>query len=181
MENKVLLDIVRKAILEEFKKKSLIDKNSLIEKYPEFKNLGATFVTLNLDGKLRGCIGSLVAHRGLLDDIIHNAKAAAFADPRFSKLTEKEFEKLDFELSILTQAQVLEYKGFEDLKEKLIPNKHGVILELDGKRATFLPQVWEQLPSFDSFMSHLVQKAGLNPSSLSAYPKIQIYEVQKIK
>jgi len=181
VEDRILLEIVRKSIQEEFYKQTLIDRNSLIEKYPEFKNLGATFVTLNLDGKLRGCIGSLVAHRALLEDIIHNAKAAAFGDPRFPKLTLEEFEKVQVELSILTTPKALEYIDFEDLKQKLVPNKHGVILELDGKRATFLPQVWEQLTDFNTFMVHLVQKAGLNPSKLSTYPKIQTYEVQKIK
>ncbi|XPV67863.1 MAG: AmmeMemoRadiSam system protein A [Halarcobacter sp.] len=181
MESWVLLEVAKKSIQEEFEKKVLISKNSLFEKYSEFKELGASFVTLNLDGKLRGCIGSLVAHRNLLDDIIHNAKAAAFADPRFPKLTKKEFENVQVELSILSPAQDLEYKDFEDLKKKIIPNKHGVILELDGKRATFLPQVWEQLNDFDSFMVQLVKKAGLNPSDLSGYPKIQVYEVEKFK
>ena len=116
-----------------------------------------------------------------LEDIIYNAKAAAFSDPRFSKLTKKEFENIELELSLLTTPKDLIYKDFEDLETKLIPNKHGVILELDGRKATFLPQVWEQLPDFNSFMIHLIQKAGLNPSQLSSYPKIQIYEVEKIK
>jgi AmmeMemoRadiSam system protein A len=181
MENQLLLDIAKKSIQEEFEQKSLIDKSEIILTYPKLENLGASFVTLNLNGKLRGCIGSLIAHRSLLEDIIHNAKAAAFFDPRFSKLTKKEFENVEIELSILTTPKDLIYKDFEDLETKLIPNKHGVILELDGRRATFLPQVWEQLPDFNSFMTHLIQKAGLNPSQLSSYPKIQIYEVEKIK
>ncbi len=181
MENQLLLEIAKKSIQEEFEQESLIDKNKIVSKHPELENLGASFVTLNLNGKLRGCIGSLIAYRSLLDDIIHNAKAAAFSDPRFSKLTKKELDNVDIELSILTAPIDLIYKDFEDLETKLIPNKHGVILELDGRRATFLPQVWEQLPDFNSFMTHLIQKAGLNPSQLSSYPKIQIYEVEKIK
>ncbi len=180
MENSVLLDIARKSILSKFEKVNL-DKNTFVEKNKELKELGATFVTLNLNGKLRGCIGSLVAHRSLYDDLFHNAQAAAFGDPRFSPLSKEEFEKVDIEISILTKPEPLEYSDFEDLKNKLIPNKHGVILELDGKRATFLPQVWEQLSNFNDFMVHLCQKAGLNPSKLSALPKIQIYEALKIK
>lgn len=180
MDNQLLLDIVKEAIKSKFEKVDL-NEEGLLKKYEELKEQRATFVTINLDGKLRGCIGSLVAHRSLFSDLVQNAKAAAFADPRFSPLSKEEFEKVSIEISLLTKPEVLEYSDFEDLKEKLIPKKHGVILELDGKRATFLPQVWEQLPSFNDFMVHLCQKAGLQPDKLSGFPKIQIYEALKIK
>ena len=179
-ENSVLIDIAKEAIKEGFGD-STLNKEQYFKNYPFLKENKACFVTLNLDGKLRGCIGSLVAYRNLLDDLIKNAKAAAFSDPRFSPLSKEEFEKIEFEISILTKPEPLDYKDFEDLKSKLIPNKHGVILQLDGRRATFLPQVWEQLPSFEEFMIHLCQKAGLDPSKLSAYPKIETYEAIKIK
>ena len=179
--DKLLLTLAFKSIESVFDESIEIDKEKLIKDNPWLNEKRATFVTLTIDGKLRGCIGSLIAHRSLVDDIIHNSKAAAFADPRFDKLSVEEFEKTKIEISLLTPASVLEYKDLDDLKEKLIPNKHGVILELDGKRATFLPQVWEQLPTFDEFMVHLCQKAGLDPSSLSGFPKIQIYEAIKIK
>jgi len=182
MENtNLLLTLASKSIESVFDKSIVIDKKKLIQENPKLEEQSATFVTLTLNDKLRGCIGSLVAHRSLIDDIIHNAKAAAFADPRFDKLTFEEFKKVKIEISLLTAPIPLDYTDLLDLKEKLIPNKHGVILELDGKRATFLPQVWEQLPTFDEFMVHLCQKAGLNPSSLSGFPKIQIYEAIKIK
>ncbi len=180
MENKILLDIVRKAILSKFED-STLDRDSFMNEYKELSEQKATFVTLNLDGKLRGCIGSLLAHRSLYDDLVSNACKAAFEDPRFSPLTKEEFEKVDIEISILTKPEILEYSDFEDLESKLIPNKHGVILQLNDKRATFLPQVWEQLPKFEDFMVHLCQKAGLNPSDLSAFPTIWTYEALKIK
>lgn len=178
---KLLLELASKSIESEFDSSIEFDKEKLLNENSFLNEQRATFVTLTLNGKLRGCIGSLLAHRTLLEDILHNAKAAAFADLRFDRLTKQEFEKVKIEISILTVPQVLEYSDFEDLQKKLVPNKHGVILELDGKRATFLPQVWEQLPSFNDFMVHLCKKAGLNPNSLPALPKIQTYEAIKIK
>ncbi|WP_424687769.1 MAG: AmmeMemoRadiSam system protein A [Halarcobacter ebronensis] len=176
----VLLKLAHDAIKYEFDDTVLID-NSLKEQFSILNEQRATFVTLNLNNNLRGCMGSLIAHRTLFEDIIHNARAAAFSDFRFNRLSQQEFQNIEIEISILTPAQELEYKNLEDLKQKLIPNKHGVILELDGKRATFLPQVWEQLPTFEAFISQLCKKAGLDPNNLPGYPKIQIYEVEKIK
>ena len=180
-KNSLLLNITRDAIKSHFNPDIKIDKDALLLKYPFLKEQKATFVTLTIDGKLRGCIGSLIAHRTLLEDLISNGKAAAFSDPRFSPLSKDEFNKVKVEISILTQPKHLEYKDFDDLKKKLRPKKDGVILQLGDKRATFLPQVWEQLPTFDEFMVHLCKKAGLNPSSLSSFPTIYTYEVIKIK
>ncbi|AXH12910.1 AmmeMemoRadiSam system protein A [Halarcobacter bivalviorum] len=176
----VLLKLASDAIESEFNDNISID-SSLKEQFSILKEQRATFVTLYLEKKLRGCVGSLNAYQSLFDDIISNARAAAFSDLRFNRLSFEEFINLEIEISILTPAEKLIYNDFEELKQKLIPNKHGVILELDGKKATFLPQVWEQLPNFEEFISHLCKKAGLNPNKLSGYPKIQIYEVQKIK
>lgn len=180
-EQKLLLRIARKAIESSFDSDIDLEEESLLKKYSFLSEEKATFVTLTIDRKLRGCIGSLTAYRPLLDDLIHNAKAAAFSDPRFNSLTKEELNKIKIEISILTKPVPLEYKDFDDLEKKLIPNIHGVVLELNGRRATFLPQVWEQLPTFNEFMVHLCQKAGLNPSSLSEFPKIQTYEAIKIK
>ena len=85
-------------------------------KFSELSKPKATFVTLTLDGGLRGCIGSLIAHRAFLDDLIHNAKAAAFEDPRFYPLTKEEFEKTHIEISILTEPEIVEYTDTADLK-----------------------------------------------------------------
>lgn len=176
----VLLKLAKDSIKSEFDETTYLD-TSLKKQFPILNELCATFVTINLDNKLRGCVGSLVAHRTLFDDIIHNAKAAAFNDLRFNRLSYEEFQNIEIEISILTPPEELVYTDLDDLKQKLIPNKHGVILELGGKRATFLPHVWEQLPTFEAFISQLCKKAGLDPTNLPGYPKIQTYEAQKIK
>ncbi len=177
----LLLALAQKSIESEFDDEVNFDKENLLQNYPILKEQRATFITLTLNGKLRGCIGSLIAHRTLLDDVIHNARAAAFSDLRFDRLSFEEFKNIKIEISLLTVPQNLDFKDLNDLKLKLEENKPGVILELDGKSATFLPQVWEQLPSADMFLSHLCKKAGLNPASLRTLPNIQTYEAQKIK
>lgn len=181
MNEQLLLGIAKRAIDSYFDGKVILNKERLLEEHADLKQLQACFVTLTLHGKLRGCIGSLMAHRSLLEDLVHNAKAAAFHDPRFPPLQKEEWTETKVEISLLTQPKLLAYSSFEELEKKLIPYQHGVILELDGKRATFLPQVWEQLPTFNEFMVHLCKKAGLNPSQLRTLPQIQIYEAIKIK
>jgi hypothetical protein len=177
----VLLEIARLSILNEFDDSVTIDKDGLKKEFPFLNEQGACFVTLNLDGSLRGCIGSLVAHQSLIDDIISNARSAAFSDLRFPRLTYSEFKNISIEISILTPSIKLDYSSLEDLKSKIIPNKHGVILECQNKRATFLPQVWEQLPNFDDFFTHLSLKAGFLGSCLSLNPSIYTYTVIKVK
>lgn len=181
MENQVLLDIARKSIAKKFDSNIKVDKEKLIADFPQLKNDGATFVTLNLDGELRGCIGSLQAHRSLIDDLTSNAYAAAFEDPRFLELTAQEFEKVDVEISILSSPVEIQYSDLNDLESKIKPNIHGVILEHYGKRSTFLPQVWEQLPSFEEFFSHLIYKGSFDDNLFDYNPKVFVYEVRKIK
>ena len=180
MENQVLLDIAKKAIQKRFDESILIDKEKLLKDFPKLKNIGATFVTLTLDGQLRGCIGTLYAYRSLLDDLISNSYAAAFEDPRFYELSLEEFEKINVEISILTAPIEIIYKDLEDLKSKLKPNIHGVILQYHGRKSTFLPQVWEQLPTFEDFFAHLCHKGSFE-IDLDFHPQIFIYEVKKIK
>ncbi len=122
---------------------------------------GAAFVTLDLHSRLRGCIGSLEAHRPLFEDVRHNAVAAAFMDPRFPPLSEAEFAQVTIEVSVLSTPQRLEFHSESEALAQLRPGKDGVILKYGQHRATFLPQVWEQLNSPDIFMSHLKEKAGL--------------------
>ncbi len=180
MNDTLLLEIARKSIEEEFVKKPLINKDELLQKFPNLAKNGAVFVTLTQNGNLRGCIGSLIARRSLLEDLISHAKNAAFEDPRFLPLSKEEFEKTDVEISLLSETSVLNYSDIEDLKSKIKPNVHGVILQLNGRSATFLPQVWEQLPSFELFFSHLCQKAGLRENCLQNHPQIFTYTVRKI-
>ncbi len=116
----------------------------------------------------------------LLDDLIHNAQAAAFEDPRFPPLSEEEFEKVQIEISLLSTPQELFYRDIDDLKSKIRPDVDGVILQEGYYQATFLPQVWEQLPSFDLFFAHLCQKAGMSANCLENHPQISTYQVTKV-
>ena len=144
---------------------------------------GAAFVTLHTrDGNLRGCIGSLVAHRPLVEDVRENAIAAAFRDPRFSPVRAEELPNIVVEVSVLTPPERLDFDGPEDLIHKLRPHVDGVIIERGWNRATFLPQVWEQLPSPEAFLSNLCYKAGL-PGNAWRRPdlKVSIYQVEEFE
>ena len=131
------------------------------EDHPFLHAQGACFVTLTRAGRLRGCIGTLQAHRTLLQDVIANAKAAAFLDPRFEPLTATEFKTTRVEISLLTPPEPLAFADQDDALAQLRPGIDGIILAHGNKRGTFLPQVWEQLPDPQSFFAHLKQKAGL--------------------
>jgi AmmeMemoRadiSam system protein A len=122
---------------------------------------GASFVTLNRDGQLRGCIGSLSPHRALAEDVAENAYAAAFSDPRFPPLREEELAGLDIHISILSAAEPMCFSSESELLQQLQPGVDGLIMEEGFRRGTFLPSVWEQLPSPELFLRHLKQKAGL--------------------
>ena len=186
MENidKVLLKIARLAIYEDLIGQKLIDKKKLLQEYPGLAREQAVFVTLEkFDGKresLRGCIGSLLPVRSLIDDVIYNAKAAAFNDPRFPPLSLDEFDQIKIEISLLSIPEAVRYNSIDELKQIIKPFKHGVILNLSGRRATFLPQVWKQLPDFDVFFQHLCLKAGLPENCLKYHPDISVYEVKEI-
>lgn len=181
MEQSYLVKLAKEIIANEFGSQE-INKTALLKKHPELKEESAVFVTLRLNDELRGCIGSLKAHQSLFDDLSKNAKAAAFEDPRFLPLTEKEFEKVEVEVAILTTPKELVYKDTKDLKEKIVPHRDGVILKLGAKKATFLPQVWEQLPSFELFFEHLCKKAGVDRENcLAKHPTILVYQANKIK
>ena len=121
----------------------------------------ATFVTLKLEDNLRGCIGSLEARRPLGEDVVANARAAALQDPRFAPLTRDEFDAIDIEVSLLSVPRRVLFEDHADLMRQLRPGEDGIILECDGRRATFLPQVWETLPDPEQFLAHLKQKAEI--------------------
>ena len=140
---------------------------------------GATFVTLNLHGQLRGCIGSLEAHRPLLDDVRQNAVAAAFRDPRFPPLTKQEFAETSIEVSLLSTPEPITFTSEENALGQLHPGRDGVILAWGLHRATYLPQVWEQLPDPHVFMTHLKNKAGLPEDFWADDVKLSRYTVQK--
>jgi AmmeMemoRadiSam system protein A len=122
---------------------------------------GAAFVTITEDGSLRGCIGSIQPTRTLRDDIVHNACSAAFHDPRFPPLRAQDVPRVRLEVSVLSATSPLPASSRDILLERLRPHTDGLVLGWHGHRATFLPQVWEQLPEPRDFVDHLLRKAGL--------------------
>jgi AmmeMemoRadiSam system protein A len=140
---------------------------------------GATFVTLTLQGQLRGCIGSLEAHRPLIEDVQRNAVASAFRDPRFPPLGKDEFADVLIEVSLLGKPELIRHNSEEDALAQLTPGRDGVIIEYGKSRATYLPQVWAQLPDPHEFVAHLKQKAGLPEDFWSKDIRLSHYTVQK--
>lgn len=147
--------------------------------HPLLAERGATFVTLTLDGELRGCIGSLNAHRPLGQDVRDNAVAAALRDPRFPPLSAAEFAEVRVEVSLLTEPEFIEFRDEADALAQLEPGRDGVIFFNGCQRATYLPQVWEQLPERRLFMAALKQKAGLPPDFWGPNVMIARYQVRK--
>ncbi|MDA8165060.1 MAG: AmmeMemoRadiSam system protein A [Desulfobacteraceae bacterium] len=138
-----------------------------------------TFVCLKSGGELRGCIGSLVGDAPLAEGVRRNAVNAAFQDHRFLPLGAGELGRVRIEVSVLTPPQPLAFADGADLIAKLRPHVDGVIIRKGLAGATFLPQVWEQLPQADSFLAHLCRKAGLPPDTWR-YPGLEVmtYQVQ---
>lgn len=139
---------------------------------------GAAFVTLSIDGRLRGCIGTILAHRALGDDVEANALAAAFGDPRFPPLAPEEFDRVHIEVSVLTEPTPMPVHSRAEALAQLEPGVDGVLLHSRGHRATFLPQVWEQLPDPDAFLSALMRKAGLPADHWDAHTELERYRVR---
>jgi AmmeMemoRadiSam system protein A len=160
-EKKYLLGLARKAITEHLKNGRTIDVKPAELPSEKLIENGACFVTLKINDELRGCIGTLEAHRPLVMDVIDNAINSAFSDPRFYPLNHSELEKIKISISVLTKPKPLPISGPDDLLNKLVPHKHGLILKQGYARATFLPVVWEQLPDKKEFLEHLSMKAGL--------------------
>jgi AmmeMemoRadiSam system protein A len=133
----------------------------------------ATFVTLQKQGELRGCIGSLVPQRALIEDVTINAFASAFRDHRFNPVTLNELPSIQIEISMLSPMHLLEVSSEEELLRVLRPNVDGLLIRGDHHSATFLPQVWEQLPKPSDFIIHLKHKARLRkdewPSDLRCF------------
>lgn len=136
----------------------------------------ASFVTLHINEKLRGCIGALEAYQPLINDIAEHAYAAAFSDPRFTALDKNEFEQLDIEISVLGKPEPIIFENEEDLIKQIRPNIDGLIIEYGNNRGTFLPGVWEQLPDREEFLNHLKVKAGLPSQWWDNAAKISRYE-----
>lgn len=171
-DRQTLLSLCRESI----RVRLLFDRDLNIDKAafsPALQQTAACFVTLKIDGKLRGCIGSLEAHQALVEDAVHNAAAAAVDDPRFPRLTLDEEAHVDIDISVLTTPIALEFDSEEALLEQLTPGKDGLIIESGHYRATFLPSVWDSLPGKAAFLAQLKEKAGIpqkiDPEDLSAW------------
>lgn len=178
----LLLKLARAAIEEKFGKPFSFSREILMEQFPALSEKHATFVTINIDGdSVRGCIGSLLPHAALYDDVIYNARAAAFGDSRFFPLSESEYPYCSIEISLLTLPEELPYRDAEDLKSKIRPGVDGVILQLGGHSATFLPQVWEEFRSFDHFFGQLGVKAGIRNFALDEHPTIYTYQAERFE
>ena len=146
---------------------------------PTLRADGASFVTLTVRGDLRGCVGALEAYQSLAADVREHAIAAALEDYRFRPVQVAELNGISIEVSRLTAPVPLEYSSPEDLIKKLRPGVDGVILRDGSRRATFLPQVWEELRDFRSFFAHLGMKAGLGSDPLVLHPDVYLYQVEK--
>lgn len=142
---------------------------------------GACFVTLRRGGELRGCIGSLQAHRPLCQDVVHNAYAAALEDPRFMPLRAEELDGLELHISLLGPSEPLEVANEAALLKALRPGVDGLILEDGPHRATFLPSVWEQLPEPVQFLQQLKRKAGLPADHWSATMRFARYQCESVE
>jgi AmmeMemoRadiSam system protein A len=130
---------------------------------PRLTDIKACFVTLTKNDILRGCIGNIIPREPLYQSVINNTQHAAIRDWRFLPVQSNELDKIKIEISILTEPKPLNFNSPEDLLNKLQPYKDGVILKIDSHNATFLPQVWKQLPDKVEFLNRLSEKACLDP------------------
>jgi len=179
----IVIALAKAAILVALDQPDNFNLEDALKHYPALEQNAAVFVTINTEPseQLRGCIGTLKAYRPLYKDIIFNAQAAALRDTRFKPLTLKELPHIKVEVAILNEPQPVTYKDINDLRTKIkIPND-GVVLNYKGHHATYLPQVWEDLPTFDAFFKSLCLKAKLAESCLTLHPNILTYQATKYK
>ena len=175
----LLYSVARHSILEGLEKGQPL--NVKIESYPdELQELGASFVTLHQGGELRGCAGSLEFFRPSVKDVAHSAFAAAFRDGRFMPLEAEEFKNLKIHVSVLSSPELLEVASEEELLRILCPGTDGLIIQDGEQRATFLPSVWESLPTPELFLEQLKAKAGLSQTHWSDTFKVHRYTVKGI-
>jgi len=146
---------------------------------PWLRETGATFITLRIRRRLRGCVGTLRAFRPLLDDVRSNARAAAFSDSRFPPVRVPEYGQIAMEVSLLSPCEPCEFGCEEEALAQLRPGIDGIIFEAGKRRSTFLPQVWEQLPDPVDFLAQLKRKAGLPPAFWDPGVKLWRYTVMK--
>lgn len=172
-ERTYLLQVARCAIARQLG----LDQAALGPAPDSLQQTAACFVTLTQGGELRGCIGTLEANLPLVEAVAHYAQAAAANDPRFPPLNGNEFSRTRIEVSVLSKPVPLNADSDRVLLAQLQPGVHGLTIERGRHRATFLPQVWEQLPTPEAFLSHLKRKAGLSDRDDAATLRCSVYTV----
>lgn len=176
-DRNALLKLARSAIEAALVKGRRVERPKDIS--PALREKRGCFVTLHKNRLLRGCIGIIEPVKSLVSGVEENALNAAFKDTRFPPLTRDELSAIFIEISVLTMPKILDFKDGKDLKEKLKPGVHGVILSQEGCEATFLPQVWEQLPDKKDFLEHLCQKGGMEKKCWQdRRTTVKIYEAE---
>jgi AmmeMemoRadiSam system protein A len=178
-EKKTLLQLARQTLEAGVHRGKLprIDKNSLT---PTLSAEGASFVTLTVNGNLRGCIGALEPYQPLAEDVCEHVVAAALEDYRFPTVQEDELKSIEIEISLLTMPVPLKYSDADDLLARLRPGTDGVILRDGFRRATFLPQVWEKIPAPAEFLANLCYKMGTAPDTWRhKHLEVLVYQVEE--
>ncbi|HET7597082.1 MAG TPA: AmmeMemoRadiSam system protein A [Burkholderiales bacterium] len=170
----VLLPLARAAIAREIGRALAAS-----EAHAWLREPGACFITLTHETRLRGCIGTLNAHRALGEDVKANAVAAAFRDPRFKPLSAGEFDAIDVEISLLSPLEDLAFGDESDALRQLRPGVDGLVFQYGHHRSTFLPQVWREFAEPAEFIAHLKYKAGLPPDFWDPEVKLARYTVTK--
>jgi AmmeMemoRadiSam system protein A len=174
LDGKLLISIARASIAAQFGLHFSVRESETWLHRP-----AASFVTLKTRGELRGCIGSLAAHRALVDDVRANARAAAFQDPRFRPLGFQELAMIRVEVSVLSALEPMTFKDQADALDRIRPGVDGLVLEFGGHRGTFLPQVWDSLPQPATFLAELKRKAGLPADFWDPGVRLSRYTVAK--
>ena len=181
IDKKKLLKIAREAITRVVRNEQL--KRIKPQEHSQLlREPGASFVTLTIREELRGCIGTLEANQPLILDVQEHAVAAAMEDYRFPVVREKELQMVNIEISRLTPVHLMDYSTPEDLVSKIRVNVDGILIKASGRRATFLPQVWEKVPDTEQFLSQLCMKMGALPDLWRGkHVQIYTYQVEKFK
>lgn len=174
---RILRDVARQSIAHGVERGGPL-QISLEEYPPELQEIRACFVTLHLGGMLRGCIGSLEAHRPLVLDVAHMAFSAAFSDPRFSPVRKEELEDLEISISVLSPQEQISFDSEEDLLQKIRPGIDGLVIKEDFFSGTLLPSVWESIPDPKEFLRTLKMKANLPPNHWSDTVQIFRYTTE---
>ena len=179
-ERRFLLELARKSVAAAVTGSEAPKEDAAVPE--KFRARQACFVTLTKNGELRGCIGSIFPEESLYQAVIRRARSAATEDPRFPPVRADELKEIEIEVSVLTVPKRLAFTSPQDLLAKLRPGIDGVVLRVEDRQATYLPQVWEQLPDKRLFMNELAEKAGL-PADAWTRPDaaVMTYQVEAFK